>query len=466
MEKQEKWILLVSIVFVMINIGYIILHNLPVTIVLKKGDIKIALEEEYVEPGYSATKGYFDLTGQVIVNHNIISSKIGTYDVTYQVKQKKKTYKKVRHVTVEDRIPPTIELKGETTISLCPGKEYKEEGYIGMDNYDGDLTKQIKITKEPDKIFYSLKDQSGNEVTKSRTLKYEDLEAPVLTLKGGNAYSLYLGETYQEPGYVASDSCDGDLTDKVAVTGNVDTNKIGRYTLTYEVKDQSGKSASATRTVVVVGPKPANGKVIYLTFDDGPSANITPALLDILKEEKVPATFFVLNRGSGLDYLIKREHNEGHTVALHGASHNYHAIYTSSEAFWSDLTIISNKVESLTGVKPMIIRFPGGSSNTVSRFNPGIMTRLTGEATNKGYHYFDWNVGSGDAGEAKTADEVYHNVVKSLGNKNNVVLMHDYSGNYKTLNAIRNIIRYGKNNGYTFAKITMDTPVVHHRVAN
>lgn len=466
LEKQEKWMIMISIVFVVINIGYIIFHNLPPTIVLKKGDIKIALGEIYQEPGYSATKGFFQLTKKVVVQNQIDNSKIGTYDIIYKLKNRKKEYTKIRHVTVEDRIPPTIELKGEKTISLCPGKEYQEDGYVGLDNYDGDLTKQIKITKESDKVIYSLKDQSGNVATESRTLKYEDLEAPILTLKGGNAYSLYLGSKYQEPGYEASDSCDGDLTDKVIITGHVDTNKIGSYTLTYEVKDQSGKSTSASRKVIVVGPKPANGKVIYLTFDDGPSANITPALLDILKEEKVPATFFVLNRDTSLDYLIKREHNEGHTVALHGASHNYHSIYTSSEAFWSDMNVISNKVEALTGTRSMIIRFPGGSSNTVSRFNPGIMTRLTSEATNKGYHYFDWNVGSGDAGEARTETEVYNNVIKSLGNKNNVVLMHDYSGNYKTLNAIRNIIRYGKNNGYTFAKITMDTPVVHHRVAN
>ena len=206
--------------------------------------------------------------------------------------------------------------------------------------------------------------------------------------------------------------------------------------------------------------------MIYLTFDDGPSSSITPELLDILKEENVKATFFVLNHGSNLDYLIKREYDEGHTVALHGSSHNYKQIYSSTDAFFNDLSIIQNKVESITGEKPMIIRFPGGSSNTVSRFNPGIMSILTKEVNMKGYHYFDWNVGSGDAGEAHTPDEVYNNVIKNLGNKNNVVLMHDYAGNYKTLNAIKRIIRYGKNNGYTFERITMNTPEIHHRVAN
>lgn len=210
----------------------------------------------------------------------------------------------------------------------------------------------------------------------------------------------------------------------------------------------------------------AKEKVAYLTFDDGPSPNVTPKILDILKEENVKATFFILNRSSELDYLIKREYEEGHTVALHGSSHNYKQIYSSSNAFFTDLEIIQKKVERITGQKPMIIRFPGGSSNTVSRFNPGIMTTLTQEVKSKGFHYFDWNVGSGDAGEARTSDEVYNNVIKSLGNKNNIVLMHDFNGNYKTLNAIRKIIRYGKNNGYTFEKITMNTPEIHHRIAN
>ena len=95
------------------------------------------------------------------------------------------------------------------------------------------------------------------------------------------------------------------------------------------------------------------------------------------------------------------------------------------------------------------------------------MTYLTNEVTNKGFIYFDWNVDSDDAGSAKTSDQVYNNVINGLShNKTNVVLMHDFENNYKTLNALRDIIQYGKNNGYTFSNITSSTPPVRHGVAN
>ncbi len=469
MNRSEKWLLIISILLLIIDFGIIILSNLTPKIILNKGDMKIALNEIYKEPGYHAFKGYFDITDQIKITNKVNNKKTGTYTITYSIKEKKKEYKIIRHITVEDRIEPNIELKGQNPAIVCPNKEYEEEGFLSIDNYDGDITKQVLITKEKDFILYSVSDKAGNKKEIKRKIEYQDTVAPTITLTGGNAYSLYQGGTYKEPGYQATDNCNGDITNQVKIIGNVNTNKVGSYQLTYEVTDEAGNSVSTSRSIIVMPkpkPKPTNGKVIYLTFDDGPSANITPALLDILKEENVKATFFVLNHGSNLDYLIQREHNEGHTVALHGSSHNYRYIYSSSEAFWTDLSIIEQKVKSLTGVKPTIIRFPGGGSNTVSRFTPGIMSTLAREAKEKGYHYFDWNIGSGDSGEARTAEQVYQNVINGLGNKNNVILMHDFSGNYKTLNAIKNIIHYGKQNGYTFERITNATPEIHHRVAN
>lgn len=466
MEKEEKWLFVLAIILLIADFFVIIIINVIPKITLKEGNIILKLEDTYKEPGYHASRVFSDVTDKVIVENNINTKKIGTYKVTYTIYYNGQAYQKIRYVSVLDQTPPTITLKGSNPAIVCPQKKYEEEGYESVDNYDGNLTKDVIIEDNTDYILYSVKDHSGNIFSLKRDIHYEDQEAPVITLNGGNAYSLYLGESFEEPGYQAIDNCDGDITKKVVVNSNLDTNKIGTYEITYEVMDSSSKTAKANRKVVVLGPKPSNRKVIYLTFDDGPSTSITPALLDILKEENVKATFFVLNHGSNLDYLIKREYEEGHTVALHGSSHNYKQIYSSSNAFFDDLSIIQNKVEAITGEKPMIIRFPGGSSNTVSRFNPGIMTSLTREVKARGFHYFDWNVGSGDAGEARTPEDVYSNVINSLGSKNNVVLMHDYSGNYKTLNAIRNIIRYGKNHGYTFERITMGTPEVHHRIAN
>ena len=128
---------------------------------------------------------------------------------------------------------------------------------------------------------------------------------------------------------------------------------------------------------------------------------------------------------------------------------------------------MNKKVKESTGIDTKIIRFPGGSSNTVSKFNPGIMTNLAKNLLENEYKYFDWNVSSGDSGDVKTSEAVYSNVTKGLRkNRNNVVLMHDFAGNTKTLNALRKIIQYGKSQGYRFEKITETTPMVTQKIAN
>lgn len=215
-------------------------------------------------------------------------------------------------------------------------------------------------------------------------------------------------------------------------------------------------------------PETENKSQIYLTFDDGPSHDITPKILDILKEENVNATFFIINFSQSKEELIKREVQEGHSVGLHGYSHEYKKIYKSEETYMSNLNDLQAKLENLTGVKSTITRFPGGSSNTVSRFNKGVMTKLVKDVEQAGYKYYDWNVDSDDAGCAKNENQVYENVTEGLKKERaNVILMHDFEKNEKTLNALRDIIKFGKENGYSFNKISSDSDlVVHHHVQN
>ena len=209
--------------------------------------------------------------------------------------------------------------------------------------------------------------------------------------------------------------------------------------------------------------------VIYLTFDDGPST-YTTKILDTLKKYDIKATFFVTSSGS--DSAIKREFEEGHTVALHTSTHNYNKVYASVESYFNDLEIVQNRVKKITNETPTIIRFPGGSSNTVSKFNKGIMTILTNEVLEKGYHYFDWNVSVEDAGSCTkktTMSEkencVYNYFVKGISkSKMNVVLMHDVKS--YTASKLDDMIKYALSKGYTFDKITMDTTQIHHKVNN
>lgn len=366
-----------------------------------------------------------------------------------------------RIVKVRDIEKPKIKLEQGKNVMVCPGDEYKEPGYIAVDNYDGDITKKVKTSHEDNKYIYEVTDSSNNKTKVVRTVTKGDKEAPKITLKEGDKVYSYVGATFVDPGVEVTDNCDKDIASKVKISNGIDNNKTGIYKVTYIVTDASGNKTEVTREVEVL--ESGNG-VIYLTFDDGPKEGTTDVILDILKQYNVKATFFVINTGP--DSLIKREFDEGHTVALHSATHDYAYVYSSVDNYFQDLTTISNRVEKITGQKAMFIRFPGGSSNTVSRkYSPGIMSTLSNEVHNRGYKYFDWNVSSGDAGGVTTSDGVYNTTTSQLSkDRSNMILFHDIKP--YTRDALARIIEFGKQNGYRFERITERTEEVHQRINN
>lgn len=207
--------------------------------------------------------------------------------------------------------------------------------------------------------------------------------------------------------------------------------------------------------------------IIYLTFDDGPNRYSTPKVLDILKKNGVKATFFELKPAKSDFDLTKRILDEGHALALHGYQHKYDIVYQSQKIYRENLDKLRALFFKKFGVWCTVSRFPGGSSNTKSRYNPGIMTKLTKKVHGWGYHYFDWNVDSGDAGGARTAKDTFANFKRGLQKgRGNVVLMHDFNGNDKTIDALNKMIQYGKKMGYHFLPITASTNEVHHGVNN
>lgn len=473
---KDKRLKIIILILSGILILLLVLNLIMPKINLKgKNTITIDYNNKYKEPGYSAKYLGKDISDRVKVSGNVNIKKIGKYKLTYSLKISFWTVNKTRIVKVVDTKVPVITLEGDTSINICPNAEYKELGYKAIDEYDGDLTNKVKTTIKDDKVIYEVSDSSKNKVKIEREIKRVDSEKPVITLSGSNTYYQKLNTAFTEPGYKAEDNCDGNLTDKVTVTGNVDITKEGKYTLTYTVKDSNDNLEKVDRIVQVYKRVDVNSGVtkkgvIYLTFDDGPSNATTPTILDILKEEGVKATFFVTNGGP--DSLIKREYDEGHTIALHTASHNYQQIYSSVDNYFNDLKLVSDRVKRITGQESTMIRFPGGSSNTVSRkYSQGIMTVLTNEVLNRGYRYYDWNVDASDAWQCaknSVSDKkscVYNNVVNNLSkNKANIVLMHDVK--YHTMNALRDIIHYGKENGYTFEALQMDTAMVRFKVNN
>ena len=208
--------------------------------------------------------------------------------------------------------------------------------------------------------------------------------------------------------------------------------------------------------------EPAEERVIYLTFDDGPG-KYTEQLLDVLDKYDVKATFFVV--GCGQTELIGEAYRRGHTIGIHSACHKFRTIYQSEEAFLADVQEMSDIIYEQTGSRTTLLRFPGGSSNTVSDFNPGIMTKLARAVEEAGYRYFDWNVVSGDAGNPIPTAQVVKNVISGVKkNRVSVVLQHDTRK--FSVDAVEEILKWGLENGYTFLPLTEDSPTIHHHIKN
>lgn len=403
----------------------------------------------------------------VTVEGTVDESKLGTYTITYTAAYEDVTDTKTRTVRVVDTTVPEIQLVTNPGSYVLPGETYQEEGYTAVDNYDGDITALVQRQEEGDTVIYTVSDSSGNQTQIVRQIVYYDPEAPELVLEGKNIVFITAGSKWNEPGYAASDNVDGDITKNVKISGSVDVQAPGTYYLTYQVSDKFGNTASVKRTVIVRNAElgEPNGKVIYLTFDDGPGKH-TPELLQILQKYDVKVTFFVCSTGK-LD-LLDDIMQEGHAIGIHSNTHKYSQIYASDEAFFADMAAVSAAVEKYSGSKTTLMRFPGGSSNSISKkYNMGIMSRLTKAVQEQGYQYFDWHVDSNDAGGAKTAEEVAHNVISGIENSkrdNFVVLQHDI---FKySIEAVEQIIVWGLDNGYTFLPLDEDSPTCHHPVNN
>ena len=204
-------------------------------------------------------------------------------------------------------------------------------------------------------------------------------------------------------------------------------------------------------------PQDSGAKLMAITFDDGPG-DYTLDLLDALAQRGVKATFFVTNCNEDYTWCIGEIARRGHSVGIHSATHDYNAIYQSEEAYFADFCRMQEIIFEQTGEDAKLVRFPGGSSNTVSHFNPGIMTRLTNDLNDMGYAYFDWNVSA-------TRYTVIENFKESVPKHDySVVLQHDT--NAFSVDAVEEILSWGIKNGYSFRALDLTSPAVHHSVAN
>ena len=442
------------------------------------GDPEMTLEygESYQEPGASVR-----LTGTLFFREGIEPEKAalqvedavdagvtGSYRVTYWAQLYWLRADAQRVVHIVDTQPPVITLAEETREITVEGAVYEEPGYTAHDNYDGDMTGRVLVTHSMGKVTYVAVDSSGNMAYVDRIVPNHDPVPPEITLEGGADYAIPTGKRYYEPGYRASDNVDGDLTAQVAASGMVDWLHPGIYPITYRVTDAYGNERVVTRNVeVTAAPRPATqwppDKTVYLTFDDGPGP-YTERLLDILDQYGVKATFFVVD--SEYRYLFKEIVDRGHSIGIHSVTHDYASIYSGPEAYFEDLYTMQQIIYEETGVLTTLMRFPGGSSNTVScKLSEGIMTYLSEAVRDAGFQYFDWNVDSDDAGKTYTTKNVRRNVLDGIAQTGiALVLQHDVYD--YSVNAVEGILRWGLDNGYSFLPLSPDSPGFHHDLNN
>ena len=276
----------------------------------------------------------------------------------------------------------------------------------------------------------------------------DDTIAPTLTTRG--PMMIMEGETHDSTfltrGVKYSDnSGEAKLTIDAS---KVNWNRQGIYEVTYSVNDSAHNVTTVTEQLRVVGK---NEKIVYLTFDDGPSV-CTDQILNILRQERVKATFFVTAQFTPYLNRMAAIAKDGHEVAIHTYSHNF-KIYKSIDSYFADLNKLNDLIEKYTGKRARIMRFPGGSSNSIYRkynSDPKFMDRLCVALLDSGYQFVDWNLDSGDArGNNIAADRL---VRSACGSRHNIqcLLMHDTGAKRTTVTALPQIIRYFKQHGYEF----------------
>lgn len=473
-KPYRVWILLLLLALLL---GFLFFCCTTIHLQIKLlGESQITLEygEAFQEPGYTVSligtyfwKDGIPLQLPVSVIEEGMPGPLGRYPVEYRADFLWLQAAAVRSIRVVDTQCPVIELVPDPE-DLEASPEYREAGFSAWDNVDGDITSQVIRTAEEGRVIYAVVDSSGNPAYAFREIPIYDITPPEIALEGGEVIQVPCGTRDWEPGFFAYDQIDGELTDFVTVNAEeVVWYLPGEYSVYYSVTDGHGNLCEITRTVQVIPrERPAYQKpserTIYLTFDDGPCAD-TGRLLNILRKYNVKATFFVTD--SGYPEMLQRIGEEGHSIGIHTRTHDYSHIYSSPEAFFDELWQMQEVIRKAAGTTTWLLRFPGGSSNTVSCFNEGIMTTLAKAVEASGFSYFDWNVDSDDAGRARKSETVYQNVIDGIkGKQLSVVLQHDVHP--YSVDAVEKIICWGLQNGYVFRALDGTSPGMHHTISN
>ena len=246
--------------------------TIPVLNLLGSSPVSIELNGVYTDDGATATDNYDDnatLTTQINLSGSVDNTVVGSYTLTYNVSDSSnnQAFPITRVVNVEDNIKPAITLLGNTTVTIEVGTNFTDPGAVATDNYDDDssLTGSISVSGSVDisnlgtyLLTYSVSDSSGNAADSvERTVQIVDTTSPVISLNGNSSINHTYQTTFVDPGATASDNYDTNLSSLIVVSGSVNENSLGNYSLLYDVIDSSGNAAATvTREITVLDDLP------------------------------------------------------------------------------------------------------------------------------------------------------------------------------------------------------------------
>lgn len=387
-----------------------------------------------------------------------------------------------------------LKINGEKVVKVDNISDYNEQGATG---YFFNQKLSVKVT-EPLKIkndynyyvYYMVRSPMGIVKKKKRTIILKDRVKPTIELKESNFMIIKKGDSFKEPGFKANDDKDKDITNKVKVTGKVDTSKIGTYTLTYTVKDTSNNSTQVSRKVNIipsvskydssydkidnklrgwghnnkkdkkrpnadatvedmakynayyVGP---DEKVIYLTFDEGSNDTYVKEIVDVLNKKKVKGTFFFC-KNYMLDNkdLVKKIVDSGHIVGNHTSNHKSMPKLANQKDFSKykeELTSNAEAYKEITGKDmPLLYREPAGEWSY----------RSLKIVQDMGYRTYFWSAAFLDYAEDLSKNDAL-NKMKSLYHNGAIYLLHPKNkGNYL---ALEDFIDYMQKIGFRFETV-------------
>ncbi|MCD7893553.1 MAG: polysaccharide deacetylase family protein [Erysipelotrichaceae bacterium] len=433
-------------------------------------EIHLSLYDTIEPYDYIESISHIDIE-ELTIDNQVNNKALGEYTIYYQYHQ----YTFSLKIYIDDTISPEFEtidqviLRNETLDPYDLVTQIQDESATTVYFKEDYIFNEIKTYE----VHIIVEDAYHNTTEKIVYVKVEESDTNPPTLSGINKLTLLLGDEIDlNTGITIEDDHDDNPTYTID-DSSLNLKQIGEYTVYYHVLDKYGNEETYSRDIEILSPydnreATKDGiKTCYLTFDDGPSSN-TKEILEILDKYNIKATFFVT--GTSPDYFnyIKEAYENGHVIGLHSYSHDYEYIYTSVRNYLNDLNKIKEVVYQQTGEYTKYIRFPGGSSNLVSKkYNVGIMRVLTKKVIDLGYQYYDWTSINGDGEGIKTVDGLIDKALEEIDGKEDIMfLMHDSGTQDNTVTALPDILDELIERGYEFKTIDDTSPTFHHTIQN